>query len=345
MAPVSDDKSGICDRIRSAREAVFGLRGRAAFARALGLSPSTYIYYEKGRVPPAEVLARAAEVAGVRLQWLITGQGERETPVSEVRRQAGADLPPELQAAVDRLIERPAPAARSALRRHSHGASATAAARAFAEMLATVSQRFPAGRSAAWQEQRLSSTDGMIPILGRTAAGLVGSYQELLGEEPAVTVADIAQRALGLDVHRRAVADLETDDTTLQRTLPEAGGEVSLVQLNEPLPSGVVEFLDAPALRQKHPSAFAVRVDGESMTPRFRHGDVVIAEPGGGIRPGQAALVQIRGRVGITLKLVRREEGPPPLVHLVPINERYDTERLGQDDIEWMAPVLFSVRL
>ncbi len=152
MAPVSDDKSGICDRIRSARETVFGPRGRAAFARALGLSPSTYIYYEKGRVPPAEVLARAAELAGVQLQWLITGQGERETPVSEVRRQAGGDLPAELQAAVDRFIERPAPAARSA-----------AAARAFAEMLATVTQQFPAGRSAAWQEQRLSSTEPLSP--------------------------------------------------------------------------------------------------------------------------------------------------------------------------------------
>ena len=333
MAAASDDKAGICVRIRSAREAVFGPRGRAAFARALGLSPSTYIYYEKGRVPPAEVLVRAAEIAGVPLQWLITGQGEPQTPVSEVRSQAAAQLPVTLQAAVDRFIERAGPAE-----------NPTAAVRAFAEMLADLGTQFPAGRSAGWQRQQLKETEGMIPVVGRTAAGLVGSYQELLGEEPAVTIAEVTRQALGLDVHRKAAADMETDDSTLERTVAEAGRDVALVQLNEPLPSGVVEFLDTPVVRRRHPSAFAVRVDGESMTPRFRHGDVVIAEPGGRIRRGQAALVQIRGRVGITLKLVRREEGPPPVVHLVPINERYDTERLAESDIEWMAPVLFSVR-
>ena len=333
MADASDDKAGICDRIRRARESAFGPRGRAAFARALGLSPSTYIYYEKGRVPPAAVLARAAEIAGVQLQWLITGQGEPQTPLSEVRSQAAKALPVTFQAAVDRFIEHVGPADKS-----------VAAARAFAEMLTAVAERFPAGRPAAWQQQQLTVTEGMIPVVGRTAAGLVASYQELLGEEPAVTIAQIARRALGLDVHRKAAADVQTDDSTVERTVAEAGRDVALVQLDEPLPSGVVEFLDAPAVRRRYPSAFAVRVDGESMTPRFCHGDVVVAAPGGRVRPGQAALVQIRGRVGITLKLVRREEGPSPVTHLVPINERYDTEGLAESDIEWMAPVLFCVR-
>ena len=112
-------------------------------------------------------------------------------------------------------------------------------------------------------------------------------------------------------------------------------------QLSKPLPSGIVEFIDAPAVQRQHPSAFALRVDGESMAPRFGHGDVVIAAAGQPVRSGQAALVQIRDRVGITLKLVRHEDDT---MHLVPINETYETESLRGADIDWMAPVLFAVR-
>jgi phage repressor protein C with HTH and peptisase S24 domain len=99
--------------------------------------------------------------------------------------------------------------------------------------------------------------------------------------------------------------------------------------------------VDAALVRQQYPSAFAMRVDGESMMPRFRHGDVVIAIAGLPVRDGEAALVKIRGRVGVTLKLVRREE---TTVHLIPINEKYDTERLPETEIEWLAPVLLAAR-
>jgi phage repressor protein C with HTH and peptisase S24 domain len=138
---------------------------------------------------------------------------------------------------------------------------------------------------------------------------------------------------------------VEADDASLGRQAAMSDEVISLVQLNEPLASGVVEFVDAPGLRQLCPSGFAVRVDGESMEPRFRHGDVVIAAPGRSVAGGQAAVVQIRARVGLTLKLVCREEGRDGAqVYLVPINERYYTERLPAKEIEWMAPVLFSVR-
>jgi len=331
----SDSPNSICDRLREARERAFGPRGRAAFARALGLSPSTYIYYEKGRVPPPDVLARAAAAAAVRLEWLVTGQGPREPGGRTVAADAAAGLPADFQAAVERFADKVGPRD-----------GAVAAVRGLAELLRSVDATMPRTPRPDWQPQRVADTDGMIPVLGRTAAGLVGRYKDLLGEAPAVSVADLARRALGLDVHRRAAADVEADEAALERDAADPDRPPALVQLNEPLPSGVVEFVDAPALRRRCPAAFAVRVDGESMQPRFRHGDVVIAAPGQPVRPGQAALVQIRGRVGLTLKLIRREDAGPggPHICLVPINERYDTERVPEAEIEWMAPVLCSVR-
>ena len=322
--------STICGRLRAVREKVFGPRGRAGFARALGLSPSTYIYYEKGRVPPPEILARAAEVAAVSLPWLVTGEGSPEVPAGDLRRQWADKLPADLQASLDRLAEQSPP-----------GDLSPAASNALAEILEQVARRFPRRQPVAWQKARCERAEDMIPILGRTAAGLVGTYEELLGEEPQTTVADIARKALGLDIRRQTAVEIASDKPRIGHSPEKLAQTISLVQLNDPLPSGVVEFIDAALIRRTYPTAFAMRVDGESMSPRFHQGDVVIALAGGVIGQGQAGLIKIRGRVGVTLKLVRREGDT---VHLIPINETYDTERLSESDIEWTASVLLAAR-
>jgi len=66
----------ICERLRQVRVQVCGRRGQSRFAYLLGLSPSTYNYYEKGRVPPVEVLDLASKVSGAPLFWLIRGEPE-----------------------------------------------------------------------------------------------------------------------------------------------------------------------------------------------------------------------------------------------------------------------------
>ncbi len=329
MGEAADKTGGICGRLAAARVKAFGARGRAAMARALGLSPSTYIYYEKNRMAPPDVLARAAQVAAVRLEWLVTGQEPRDVGAAQVHEEWARALPPELETVLARFREA------------APGGASPATIQALAETLAAVRDRFPRP-APAWQTERVQKAETMIPILGRTAAGLVGRYEDLLGEEPAVTVADIARTALGLDVRRKNVAELETDEAALEGAIPQMSGGVALVQFDAPLGSGVIEFVDAPAIRRRFPTAFALRVDGESMKPRFRHGDIVIAAAGREVGAGQAALVQIRGRVGVTLKLVRRDG---ETVHLVPINERYETERLAAGEIEWLAPVLFVMRV
>ncbi|MGC9259355.1 MAG: helix-turn-helix domain-containing protein [Phycisphaerae bacterium] len=66
----------ICTRLRQVRIQVCGRRGQSRFAFLLGLSPSTYNYYEKGRVPPVDVVDLAAKVSGAPLLWLIRGEPE-----------------------------------------------------------------------------------------------------------------------------------------------------------------------------------------------------------------------------------------------------------------------------
>jgi transcriptional regulator with XRE-family HTH domain len=60
--------------LKQVRIQVCGPRGQSHFAALLALSPSTYNYYEKGRIPPVDVLDRAARVTGAPLLWLIRGE-------------------------------------------------------------------------------------------------------------------------------------------------------------------------------------------------------------------------------------------------------------------------------
>src|SRR3954463_16805393 len=66
--------AAICERLKQVRIQVCGPRGQSHFAALLHLSPSTYNYYEKGRIPPVDVLDRAARVTGAPLLWLIRGE-------------------------------------------------------------------------------------------------------------------------------------------------------------------------------------------------------------------------------------------------------------------------------
>lgn len=68
--------TAICERLKQVRVQVCGPRGQSHFAGLLNLSPSTYNYYEKGRIPPVDVLDRASRVAAVPLLWLIRGEPE-----------------------------------------------------------------------------------------------------------------------------------------------------------------------------------------------------------------------------------------------------------------------------
>ena len=79
------DTAAICERLKNVRIQVCGARGQSHFAALLHLSPSTYNYYEKGRIPPVDVLDRAARITGAPLLWLIRGE-PADFEISSLRR-------------------------------------------------------------------------------------------------------------------------------------------------------------------------------------------------------------------------------------------------------------------
>ncbi len=65
-------------RLKVARESA-GVKSAAQMAQLLGVEIYTYRTYErdepgKNRVPPLHLLPRIAEILGVSVEWLVTGQ-------------------------------------------------------------------------------------------------------------------------------------------------------------------------------------------------------------------------------------------------------------------------------
>jgi len=69
--------SAVCERTKELREELCGKRGRSKLADMLGITPSTYHYYERGRVLPADLMVALCDLAGVNLDWFLLGNGPK----------------------------------------------------------------------------------------------------------------------------------------------------------------------------------------------------------------------------------------------------------------------------
>ncbi len=316
-------KKEICARIAGIRREICGPRGKSELAKKLGISPSTYDYYETDRVPSAEVLLKIADLAGVELRWLITGEepsGPRLPAGHPVVRRAAALLAnypnaaPALAAFLDILSEslkfpaKPRPGDAEAVRATK----------------AQVPAESP--EQAAW-----------IPIFGRSAAGVPQFWSD---SEQAAGVTELRMlverqarqsarevRAGQVNAASPAEKDLETP--------------VQIVALPRVGPDDVGEFIVAVEIKSRWPDAFAVRIDGESMAPDIGHGELVLLSASVPAEDGCPAVVQLKDQIGVTCKLYRRRAGR---VHLVPINEQFVPQSFPDEQIVWALRVLARVR-
>jgi len=317
------ESKSVCDRIAKVRLEVAGPRGKSSFAKKLGLSPSTYAYYESSRVPPADVLVRIADVAGVDLRWLLTGQtGGGSVPADH----------PVVRRVAQLLGERP---------------NAAAPLAAFLDVLAE-SFRFPAKPAAATGPAAVATAGAAeappatpdpeaawIPVLGRSAAG-VPHFWSSATEAAGVTLLDelVARHA-----------QCPADRVSPASAAAEEGDESDVIQvltLRTPNEDGVVEFLAAETVKRRYADAFALRIDGDSMAPDIRHGDLVILSPSVPAADGRPAVVQLDHQIGVTCKLYRLAGS---LVHLIPLNEQFGPLALAADHVVWALRVLARVRV
>jgi phage repressor protein C with HTH and peptisase S24 domain/DNA-binding XRE family transcriptional regulator len=108
-------------------------------------------------------------------------------------------------------------------------------------------------------------------------------------------------------------------------------------------PAGVADdYLSAPP-ELDDPQAFAVRVVGDSMEPRYREGDIVLFSPRAAVRSGDDCFVRFAPECtaaqGATFKRVYFDS--ELLMRLQPLNNRYPPQVVPLKDIAGLYKAVF----
>jgi len=105
-------------------------------------------------------------------------------------------------------------------------------------------------------------------------------------------------------------------------------------------PAGFAEeFVPAPA-DLDDVNAFALRIHGDSMAPRFRDNDIVICSPERPPENGDAVVAKVRGEE--TTCKVFHIDGEN--VILSPVNPSYPAQVYGRSEVNWVYPVVICQR-
>jgi len=324
---IFDEKATI-SRIVQLRTKFAGQRGKTKFAKALGITASAYSHYENDQLAPIPILLKICHLTGCDLHWLLTG---RDNPSTAASSDEG------LTDKITNLIGSN-PQSQSALM-------------AFIELLTEKKDI----------EKRISTKlpipshprPDWIPVLGRTAAGIAHFWDQTALPAPPqaiVQLDELVEKYTGRPIISSSNATLTLDCQTYELT--SAVNQLSehsanLIQVaSSSSPSQtehqIVQFVQCRLLRDLFPDAFALQIDGDSMSPRINDGDIVILSPSVPASQGQTAVVHLAGQIGVTCKLIRFTKNS---LHLIPINENYEIKVEDKENMLWSLAVLCHMKL
>ncbi len=98
----------------------------------------------------------------------------------------------------------------------------------------------------------------------------------------------------------------------------------------------LVEFPAAPGLKA---GVYALEVQGDSMKPLYRDGDVLIVEPGAQVRRGDRVVVKTR-EGEVMAKVLARQTAKA--IELISLNPEHPNRNLDMADVEWIARIIWA---
>lgn len=99
----------------------------------------------------------------------------------------------------------------------------------------------------------------------------------------------------------------------------------------------IVEFPTAPGAGGA--SVYALEVQGDSMKPLYRDGDVLIVEPGAQVRRGDRVVVKTR-EGEVMAKILARQSTRN--IELQSLNPEHPTRLIDMADVEWVARIVWA---
>ncbi|WLR90920.1 S24 family peptidase [Shinella zoogloeoides] len=97
----------------------------------------------------------------------------------------------------------------------------------------------------------------------------------------------------------------------------------------------VVEFPASPS----RSGVYALEVQGDSMEPVYRDGNVIIVEPGAQVRRGDRVVVKTR-QGEFMVKVLNRQS--PKAIELLSLNPEHPNRALDMAEVEWVARVIWA---
>jgi phage repressor protein C with HTH and peptisase S24 domain len=92
-----------------------------------------------------------------------------------------------------------------------------------------------------------------------------------------------------------------------------------------------------PAMSDEH--AYALEISGDSMTPVFRDGDIIIVSPAAPVRRGDRIVLKTR-KGEVMVKELKRQSAKQ--VELKSLNPDHPERTVATSDVAWMARVVWS---
>jgi len=191
----------------------------------------------------------------------------------------------------------------------------------------------PSKRRSADGRARWPSTESLAKVLDATGASL---------EEFTAAVNNPLSRLVppGAPV-KGGKAGLTGTDFSQARQVPllgfaQAGAGGFFEDGGYPTGSGWDE-IDLPALEED--GSFALEVQGDSMLPLYRDGDLIIVSPAERIRKGDRIVVKTTDGE-VMAKILKRRTASQ--VELMSLNRDHDDRVLALTQIEWMARIVWA---
>lgn len=99
------------------------------------------------------------------------------------------------------------------------------------------------------------------------------------------------------------------------------------------------DVVDFPAGPPRRSGVYALEVQGESMLPLYRDGDVLIVEPGAQVRRGDRVVVKTR-EGEIMAKVLFRQSARN--IELLSLNPDHPNRSFEMADVEWVARIIWA---
>ena len=97
------------------------------------------------------------------------------------------------------------------------------------------------------------------------------------------------------------------------------------------------DLVELPA--QSTEGSYALQVQGDSMLPLYRHGDVLVVEPNAAVRKGDRVVVKTLSGEVMAKVLDRRTA---KAIDLVSLNPEHPDRHLATGEVEWLARIVWA---